>query len=190
MLTTIARLVASILILVHFAHSTAQAGGANYEPTRPPRILTVTTDATSFYIEFRARNQVGGFGHSYVTLGTIDALGHLRQTVVAGFTPKSADDDHWGRLAIPVTGSVGVTRSDFFRRPDILFRVAISKARYHFVVGRIYSLRKTWTTYALLGRNCNDFTSEIAQSIGLRTPVITTQYSVGYLSELRTLNPQ
>src|SRR5262245_14369758 len=36
-----------------------------------------------------ARTGRGGFGHSYVTLGFIDADGHQRDTVVVGFNSKT-----------------------------------------------------------------------------------------------------
>jgi len=106
------------------------AGSANYERTYPARIGPITMEAQSFYAEFRARNEAGGFGHSYVVLGTIDATGGTGVTVVAGFMPKSADDDYWGQFGIPVTGLVGGMRSDFIQRPDVRFRIAISKTSY------------------------------------------------------------
>jgi hypothetical protein len=40
-------------------------------------------------VEFRARDEAGERGHSYVTLGTIDASGGMRQTTVVGFLPKA-----------------------------------------------------------------------------------------------------
>ena len=165
----------------------AGARSATYEPTYPPRIIPVTSEARSFYVEFRARND-GGLGHSYVTLGTLDTIDQARQTLVVGFLPKSADDDHWSRFGIPVTGLVGVTSSDLVRRPAIRFRVAISKATYFRVVNKIRRLRFTWTTYELVVRNCNTFVSLIASSIGLRTPMVTAQYPVRYVAELRALN--
>ena len=186
-----ARLITTISIVVQLAmllNSTAQAGSGNYEPTHPPYIAAVPVDANSFYIEFRARNEVGGFGHSFVTLGTIDASGHLRRTIVVGFMPKSGDDEYWSQFGLPVAGLVGVTRSDVVRRPDVRFRVAISRAKYQLVVNSISSLRNSWTSYELLVRNCNNFVNQIAHSIGLRTPIITAQYPVSYLSELQALN--
>jgi hypothetical protein len=87
-----ASLITTFLIVVNLAmllNSTAQAGGGNYEPTYPPHIAEVMVEAKSYYIEFRARDEVGGFGHSFVTLGKIDAIGHVRETVVVGFMPKS-----------------------------------------------------------------------------------------------------
>jgi hypothetical protein len=48
-----------------------------------PAIIAVAAEARSFYVEFRARDEVGGFGHSYVTLGAINAVGEVRETVAA-----------------------------------------------------------------------------------------------------------
>ena len=49
---------------------------------------------------------------------------HPRQTVVAGFMPMSMIDDQWSQFGLPVTGVVGVVRSDIVRRPDARFRIA------------------------------------------------------------------
>ena len=166
----------------------AEAGNDTYEPTQPPRIIAITADARSFYLEFRARNEVGGFGHSYITLGTVDASGQGRQTVVVGFMPRSADDDYWSKFGLPVTGMLGVTRSDLQRRPDAQFRIAVKESTYLRLVSKVRSLRRTWIQYELVVHNCNNFVSEIASSVGLRTPLITAQYPVGYVTELRALN--
>jgi hypothetical protein len=165
----------------------AGAGSSTYETTFPPRIIAVTAEARSFYIEFKARDD-GAFGHSYVTLGTMDAIGQLQETVVVGFMPKGAEDDRWSKFGIPVAGSVGVSRSDFVRRPKVHFRVAINRLTYFRLVNKVRALRNTWTTYELLLRNCNNFLSEIASSAGLLTPIVTAQHPVHYVAELRTLN--
>jgi len=62
----------------------AEGGFTSYERTYPPCIIAVAAEARSFYVEFRARDEVGGFGHSYVTLGAINAVGEVRETVAAG----------------------------------------------------------------------------------------------------------
>jgi hypothetical protein len=165
----------------------AGAGSSTYEPTYPPRIIAASAAAKSFYVEFRARED-GGFGHSYLTLGTVDTIGQVRQTVVVGFMPKGAEDDRWSKFAIPVTGSVGVSRSDFVRRPNARFRVAINRVTYFRLVNKVRDLRNAWTTYELFVRNCNNFLAEIASSAGLRTPIITAQYPVHYVMDLRALN--
>jgi len=167
---------------------TVQPARAEYERTHPPLILPASPEATTFYVEFRAREEADGFGHSYVTLGSIDTSGGMHQTVVVGFLPKSADDDRWSKVGLPVMGLVGATQSDFARRPRIRFRVVISRTQYFRVLQEIRNLRRTWTTYQLLLRNCNSFAGQIAVTIGLQAPMLTAQYPVRYMSELLVLN--
>lgn len=179
-----------VVSLVLLPSSAADAGSTNYEPTYPPRILPAAKDARSFYAEFRARDEAGGLGHSYITLGIVGSNGEVQQTVVAGFMPMSMIDDYWSQFGIPVAGMVGVVQSDFARRPVARFRITISGANYHRIVSRIQEMQRTWSTYELLLSNCNNFVSEVASTAGLRTPRLSAQLPVAYVSELRTLNPR
>lgn len=164
------------------------AGSPSYEPPHAARIVPIVWGARSFYAEFRARDEAGGFGHSYVTLGTIGFAGESRQTVVAGFMPRGEMADHWSRFGVPVAGMVGVVRSDLVRRPDVRFRIAISEIKYYRVLSKIQEMRRTWTTYELLLSNCNSFVSEVASTAGLSAPLISAQLPVNYVGELRALN--
>jgi hypothetical protein len=138
-----ARLIGSMALLL--ATGRHRRSG-DYEVTHPPRV-TASADATAFYLEYRARDEDGGFSHSYITLGTVDATNHGHQTVVAGFMPRSADDDCWGKFGLSVTGLIGVTRSDLLRRADARFRIVINKTTYFRMVRQIPSLHDTWTSY-------------------------------------------
>ena len=141
-----------------------------------------------FTSNFAREMKPDGFGHSYVRLGSTDISGRMQQTVVVGFLPKSADDDRWSKFGLPVAGLVGATRSDFARRPRVRFRVVISRTQYFRVLQEIRNLRRTWKTYELVLRNCNNFAGQIAITIGLHAPMLTMQYPVRYMGELRTLN--
>jgi len=168
--------------------SVTNAGNPSYEPPHAARISPINWQARSFYAEFRARDEAGGFGHSYVALGTVDFAGESRQTVVAGFMPRGEMADHWSRFGVPVAGMIGVVRSDLVRRPVVRFRIPISEVKYYRVLSKIQEMRRTWTTYELLLSNCNSFVSEIASAVGLRAPLISAQFPVGYVGELRALN--
>jgi hypothetical protein len=63
-------------------------------------------------------------------------LGQLQETVAVGFMPKGAEDDRWSKFGIPVTGSVGVSRSDFARRPN----AAINRVTYVRLVRKVRAL--------------------------------------------------
>jgi len=81
-----------------------------------------------------------------------------------------------------------VTGSDLLRRPDARFRIALNKATNLGVVSEIRDFRRTWTQYEHVVHNCNDLVGEIANSVGLRLPLITAQYPIDYITELRALN--
>jgi uncharacterized protein (DUF2126 family) len=66
--------------------------------------------------------------------------------------------------------------------------VPVSGVTYFRVVKKIRDLRNAWTRYQLLVRNCNNFLAEIASSAGLRAPIVTVQYPVDYVADLRALN--
>ena len=81
-----------------------------------------------------------------------------------------------------------MTRSDFVQQPAARFRATISKTSYFRAVNKIYSLRSTWKTYDLFVHNCNGFVGQIANSVGLRTPMMPAQLPIHYVAELRGLN--
>jgi hypothetical protein len=182
-----AKLALTIGLMAAF-HGTGHAGDSGYEPTRPARIAAAPADTSSFFVEFRARKEVGGFGHSYLLLGTIDSSGVAHVTVIAGFMPKGPDDDRWSRLGISVNGIVGVTRSDLIRQPVARIRLTVNEATYYRLVAQVHSLRKTWGTYEVLLRNCNSFVGEVANASGLRAPLLSAQFPVMYIEEIRQLN--
>ena len=72
--------------------------------------------------------------------------------------------------------------------PTLAFELLSKSSTYLRLVSKVRSLRRIWTKYELVVQNCNNFVGEIAASVGLRTPLITAQYPVGYVAELRALN--
>lgn len=151
-------------------------------------MLPVSTAATSYYVEFRGRSEDGGFGHSYITLGYADAGGHTHRTTIFGLVPTTRDDEFLSQFAVPVSGSIAVTKSDFTPHPDVSYRVSIARADYVRIVRDIAALQNSWTIYALVGQNCNDLIADIARSVGLATPALTIQLPVAYVAELKAVN--
>lgn len=163
----------------------AEAGCNHYEPTRPPLISRSDHTHAALYIDFIARDEIDGYGHSFIVIGSRDTANKI---VVAGFVPKGAEDDCLSVYAIPVRGMVGVSKSDFSGKHTRRFRVALTPSQFKRALQRIAWARRNWSTYALLARNCNTFTGLIAQSIGLRFPASDIQDSSTYISQLRSLN--
>jgi hypothetical protein len=86
---------------------------------------------------------------------------------------QEQDDDYWSKFGLPVTGRLGVTRSDLLRRPDARFRIAVNESTYLHLVGKVRSLRRTWIQYELVVHNCNSFVSEIASSVDLQRSTLS-----------------
>ncbi len=166
----------------------AMAGSGTYEPTRAPQISVLPQGAHAYFIEFRGRSEADGWGHAYVVLGAFDGAGRRTDVVRFGFVPKDADDELWSQFLVPVRGMVGVSQSDVAVVPDVLFRARISRADYDRVLGDLDAYRTDWTTYLLIGHNCNDLAAAVARSIGLDAPLITFQAPTSYIAELKFLN--
>jgi hypothetical protein len=182
------RCLGSLLVLALSLWLPALAGTGPFEPTHPAHVHATPAGAHAFFIEFRARHEQAGFGHAYMVLGAHDAAGHRIETARFGFIPSDEDDQRWSQLALPVNGLVGVSRSDFSAAPDVRFRVALRRSAYHTVIRDLEQYRAEWTTYALLGHNCNDLVAAVARSIGLDAPLLTVQLPPSYVAELKLLN--
>ena len=166
----------------------AIAGATTYEPTQPPYLVPMEPGAHGFYIEFCGRSETDGFGHAYIVLGAIDRSGRRRRTAVFGFVPRTADDELWSQFAIPVSGMIGVSRSDFMADPDVRYRLPLRRADYNAILRNLAGLQEQWTIYALIGQNCNDLVGAIARSIGLEAPIFAAQLPTSYVAELRAIN--
>ncbi len=186
------RVVCSALCAVSFSlgisMGVALAGGSGYEPTRGPFLAALPAGAHAFFAEFRGRTDDDGFGHAYVALGAIDAAGRRRDTAIFGFIPKGPEDQHWGELAVPVEGIVGVSRSDLTVPPTVRFRVPLRRSDYYRVLQDLRVYQAEWTMYALIGRNCNDLMARVAAGLGLDVPLTGLLLPTTYVAEMKAIN--
>ena len=159
-----------------------------FEPLQAVHVSPASTAAASYYVEFRGRSEVDGYGHSYITLGYADTGGRSHRTTIFGFVPTTADDQFWSQFAVPVGGTIAVTKSDFTPHPDVRFRAPLTRADYLHITHDLADLQKSWTVYLLAGHNCNDLMAHIARLAGLATPALTILLPVAYVAELKAIN--
>jgi hypothetical protein len=144
------------------------------------------SDDRGYYVEFRARRD-NEFGHSYVVLGAVDGQGRGRRLGTVGFGTATGAPS--GLLAIfGSPGSVGYTNDDIVQKPIERFRISIDRATVRGIVRTTAAMRRTWTFYWLLARNCNTFVGAIATLVGLHVPYYDAVRPDTYVRELRRLN--
>ena len=182
------RIFAALLACLAAASLSACSSVDNFEPLQAVHVSPASTAAVSYYVEFRGRSEVDGYGHSYITLGYADTGGRSHRTTIFGFVPTTADDQFWSQFAVPVGGTIAVTKSDFTPHPDVRFRVPLKRADYLRITRDLAASQQSWTVYLLVGHSCNDLMAEVARSVGLATPALTILLPVAYVAELKAIN--
>ena len=175
-----------LLILAAFVRPTEACDfDIAFGPVHPPQRLTSIANASSYFIELRAR---GGspVGHSYVVLGVRTATGKERIVRMAGFYASMGAFGAAGSV-IGVPGEVGYKKSDL-GKPSVRYRRMLTRNAFAGVERTIGRISKNPGKFIMLSNNCNAFVGRLARSIGLKTPRSTAIYAPDYLKKLIALN--
>lgn len=167
------------MILALGAGTASLAAPAGTAPAASPR-------AERYIVEFRARPG-GVAGHSYVVYGKADASGRMRRMDYASFRP---DDGAFGfivgSLAV-YAGTFAPSEDDLSAPVTTLYRRVITASQYRKLVAHVAKARANPQLWNLVGNNCNDFVSSLAEAIGLRTPS-TLLPPDGFIDALKSYN--
>ena len=139
-------------------------------------------------IAFYSKDTGSSFPHAYVRLtGTLDGSGKPID-VNYGFTPVSVSP---GVLWGPVRGMIESALPEYVARSDRHFTLKLTPQQYRQVVAIVEKWRDApQPSYRLNGRNCIDFVAEIANTLGIRAPVIPKLMKKprSYLDEVARMN--
>ena len=123
------------------------------------------------YIEFRSRHALS-YGHTFVMFGRLNARGEIATKEVAGLHPKG-DGPELFTLghAVFVPAETGPSDGDLEDEyMSARYRIELTEAEYNRVLAHIrYKQANSPLWHAAL-YNCNLWTGEIAQFMGLKTP--------------------
>ena len=144
------------------------------------------SDDRGYYVEFRARTD-NEFGHSYVVVGAVDRQGRGRRLGTVGFGTATGAPSGLNAV-FGSRGQIGYTNDDIVQKPIESFRISIDRATVRGIVRTTAAMRRTWTSYSLLTRNCNTFVGAIATRAGLDVPYYDAVQPDTYVRELRRLN--
>jgi hypothetical protein len=166
----------------------AQAAYANAvePPTSAPAVKTnskakqtaagrkgTSKDAGQPFIEFRSRYALS-YGHTFVVFGRLNArgeVGEIKPDMVAGLHPKGDTSTPWtvGHM-IPVPADTGYSDGDLEEEyVSNRFRVTLSEEQYAKLVAHIRHKQANSPLWHAALYNCNLWTGEIAQYLGLKT---------------------
>ena len=147
----------------------------------------VPRSATSFYIEFHARQSDVWIGHTYLVYGAQDALGNPLAREVVGFYPGGG---YLGILASPVAvpGVVGKADDDE-RLPDRnVYRHSLTAAEYGRLTQYVGEAKANMHVFNVFTNNCNDFAAGAARTVGLQIPSDRLSRPEVFIADLIRLN--
>jgi hypothetical protein len=124
-----------------------------------------------YYIEFRSRYALS-YGHTFTMFGRLNARGEIATREVAGLHPKGDGPELWtvGHL-MPVPAETGPSDGDLEDEyMSARYRVELSEAEYKRVVAHIRHKQANSPLWHAALYNCNKWTGEIAEFMGLKTP--------------------
>jgi hypothetical protein len=139
-----------------------------------------------YFVDFRAGLE-SITGHSYIVFGRVDARGRVISIQHAEIYPKDDDAGLFVGIFVPVRASVRVKDGDSTQETVVNYRRYLTAAEYGRMMQAIRKERRHDVIWSVWLFNCNDFTSNIAEALGLRTPS-SLLLPHAYISALRLLN--
>jgi hypothetical protein len=154
---------------------------------QPPYVgQTATTARPDYYVDFRA---IDGFayGHTHIAYGRLNARGGAMDVRYAGFEPEGAG------LGLAVGQFVGVAGSIKTSKESVNFAIIdsyrrkLTASQYRSLIAAVERTKRQPQVWNVVFHNCNDFVSEMARTVGLRTPS-NLVHPYMYVAALRSLN--
>lgn len=146
--------------------------------------------AGRYFVDFRART-AATYGHAFLWYGRLNAHGKVGLVEVAGLHPASDSPVPYilGHI-IPVPAETGKSYGDLDDQYlTANYRVYLSEADAKQVFAYIKRKQETSPLWLAGFYNCTAFLADIANYMGLRTPVAATwTYPEDFINNLRDLN--
>jgi hypothetical protein len=146
--------------------------------------------AGRYFVDFRSRT-AATYGHAFVWYGRLTAQGRVGQIEVAGLHPASDNPVPYviGHL-FPVPAETGKSYGDLDEQYlTANYRVYLSEADARRVFAYIRYKQETSPLWLAGIYNCTRFIADIADYMGLRTPVAATwMYPEDMVNSLKELN--
>ena len=164
----------------------------------PPTLQTgeAKVSGKHYFVEFRGR-AAASYGHMYVLYGEVNDRDQIVRSRIAGLHPAGDAEDcfncslfNWtvGHVLF-VPSETGPSDGDLEEKyVTSRYRVMLDKAQYDRVSAYIEKLQAENPLWNALWRNCVSFGKDIADYMGLRTPLFTWMEPKDFVDEMRKLN--
>jgi hypothetical protein len=132
---------------------------------------TAQKSGARYYIEFRSRYALS-YGHTFTMRGRLNARGEIATREVAGLHPKGDGPELWtvGHVVF-VPAETGPSDGDLEDEyMSARYRIELSEAEYNRIDAHIREKQKNSPLWHAALYNCNKWTGEIAEFMGLKTP--------------------
>jgi hypothetical protein len=139
-----------------------------------------------YFIDFRAGME-SITGHSFVVVGRVDPRGRVLFMKHAEIWPESGDAGLFVGIFVPVRAQVRLVDGDSKQHAVVSYRRYLTEAEFAVVMRTIQKERRQDLFWSVWLFNCNHFTSNVAEALGLRTPSGLLMPHA-YVSALRLLN--
>jgi hypothetical protein len=141
---------------------------------------------THYFLDFRARP--GTYvGHTFIAYGRVDAGGRVLEERHAGHYPHDDLSESLLLMAFAVPGYVSVKKENPSQPPIAVYRRWLNPAGYARLRATVRRLRAGHLWWHIVFYNCNGFAAQVAQEMGLRTP-LTLDVPAAWVRGLRQLN--
>jgi len=143
----------------------------------------------NYFVEFRSR-LAESYGHAYLVYGRADENGLIVQSAVAGLHPFGESVLPWliGHI-IPVPSETGASDGDLEEiYISARYRVLLSEADYRKTVAYIKDKQVSNPLWHAGLNNCVGFLKDVAQFMGLQTPITSWLYPELFVTRLREMN--
>ena len=162
------------------------AGPAASQTPQRDRLERNVAAGKPYFVDFRA-GLISVTGHSYVVFGRLDGSGRVIHIQHAEIYPTDNDVGLIIGLFVPVRASVRIKDGDSPQQAVISYRRYLTALEYITALRALRTERRQDQHWNVLLFNCNDFTSNVAEAVGLRTPS-NLLLPHAYISALRLLN--
>ncbi|WAP70275.1 hypothetical protein [Jiella pelagia] len=165
---------------------------------QPAAFAPTPTEATPYFISFRARNALS-YGHTFVVFGKFDANGQVpydatgtlvpSMTEVAGLHPASTSNVPYmiGHI-LPVPSETGASDGDTEKAYLLAeWTIPLTATQYSAISAYIHDLQDRSPVWNAVTYNCSSFVGDIARHMGFKTPS-PLHLPETYITDLREMN--